>query len=254
MLRFLVLTLAAAMVLPLLFFEGLYVGLMADMGEPRLTCLHPRISDEVARALWVAEGNEGPIPDETEAPWPVLGVVMWPIGRYLVTEGASSRGRAQLASLVAKRMLWSTHRRVSTIHRVALTIWFGRHVTPREQVQQYAANSYFGYGWYGMDTAAHGYFGRAVGELEPHEYALLASIVGAPRARDPWCRSDKAKHRRDHVLRKLHDAGWLDRSTLQHALGQPLGTNIPTPQRCPEDRSLPLAVISDEKHVHFPAA
>ena len=44
---------------------------------------------------------------------------------------------------------------------------------------------YFGDGYYGVEAASRGYFGKPAADLEPHEAALLAALVRSPAAYSP---------------------------------------------------------------------
>ncbi|MGL5947758.1 MAG: penicillin-binding protein 1B [Aeromonas sp.] len=78
-------------------------------------------------------------------------------------------------------------------------------------------------GIYGFGLAAYFYFGIPVNELEIHQSALLVGMVKGPSYYDPWRFPERAKTRRDLVLRMLRDNNTLSEADYSVALAQPLG-------------------------------
>ncbi len=74
----------------------------------------------------------------------------------------------------------------------------------------YLNQTYYGNLAYGIDAAARGYFGKAVGELDMAECALLAGLPQAPGLYDPLTDPDAAKERQEVVLGLMQDSGYID--------------------------------------------
>jgi peptidoglycan glycosyltransferase len=68
---------------------------------------------------------------------------------------------------------------------------------------------YFGRGAYGVQSAAHAYFGKPVTDLTPAEGALLAGLIQSPSRWDPALNPDKAVQRWHFVLDGMVAQGWL---------------------------------------------
>ncbi len=77
---------------------------------------------------------------------------------------------------------------------------------------------YFGRGAYGIQSAAHAYFGRSVTELTPAEGALLAGLIQSPSRWDPALNPDKAEQRWNFVLDGMVAQGWLPRAERDAAV------------------------------------
>jgi penicillin-binding protein 1A len=80
-----------------------------------------------------------------------------------------------------------------------------------------------GHGNYGFASAARYYFGKEVGQLEVHEAAMLAGIVQMPSRLSPYRRPDLVRERRDWVLRRMLDEGFISRDQHAAAVAEPLG-------------------------------
>jgi 1A family penicillin-binding protein len=83
---------------------------------------------------------------------------------------------------------------------------------------------YFGGGYYGVESASRGYFGKAAAALQPHEAALLAALVRSPRAYSPSAAPERALARRNLVLRLMRETDRLSEEQYRGALAKPLQT------------------------------
>lgn len=80
------------------------------------------------------------------------------------------------------------------------------------------------------DRAVHGfglgsrfYFNKPARELQPHEIALLVGVVKGSSAYNPRRHPERAKARRDLVLKVFLDEGLIEQAEYETALAQPLG-------------------------------
>ncbi|MFM2482142.1 penicillin-binding protein 1B [Celerinatantimonas sp. YJH-8] len=76
---------------------------------------------------------------------------------------------------------------------------------------------------HGVGLASYFYFGRPVYDLSLDQQALLVALVKGPSYYDPWRHPERAKERRDVVLRLMLQAGYLDADSYQQFLKRPLG-------------------------------
>ncbi|WP_027855372.1 penicillin-binding protein 1B [Marinobacterium litorale] len=76
---------------------------------------------------------------------------------------------------------------------------------------------------HGFGMGSQYYFGRPVGELSLSQVALLAGLVKGPSYYDPRRHPERAKARRDLVLKLLFDQGRIAEVQYRQAVDQPLG-------------------------------
>jgi penicillin-binding protein 1B len=76
---------------------------------------------------------------------------------------------------------------------------------------------------HGFGLASQFYFGKPLSELELSEIALLVAVVRGPSYYDPRKHPERARVRRDLVLRLLSDFGAVGEKDALKALEQPLG-------------------------------
>src|SRR5690606_6915482 len=76
---------------------------------------------------------------------------------------------------------------------------------------------------HGFGLASQFYFGKPVAELQLHEVALLVAIVRGPSYYDPRRHPQRARARRDLVLRLMAEHGVIDAAAAERAAARPLG-------------------------------
>ncbi len=81
---------------------------------------------------------------------------------------------------------------------------------------------YFGEGAYGVEAAALTYFGVHASDLTIDQAALLAGLPQAPSAYSPRRDPEAALTRRDLVLNKMYQQGYISSDELLEALSAPL--------------------------------
>ncbi len=92
-----------------------------------------------------------------------------------------------------------------------------------EILENYLNISYFGSGAYGVEAAARRYFSKSSNNLTLTEAATLAGIVRSPTKNDPTLNPDIAKERRDVVLTRMRDVGYISNDQLEKAKAEDLG-------------------------------
>ena len=89
--------------------------------------------------------------------------------------------------------------------------------TKEEIFAMYANEIALGNNQFGIEAAATYYFGKPVGALNLPECAALAGIPQAPSRYNPYKYPDACKERREHVLRRMMDQGYITQAELQEA-------------------------------------
>lgn len=76
-------------------------------------------------------------------------------------------------------------------------------------LEKYLNTIYFGHGCYGIETTAETFFGKKARDLNLPECALLAGLIKSPGYYSPYTNPDKAKARRDLVLKRMAVLGFI---------------------------------------------
>ncbi len=106
--------------------------------------------------------------------------------------------------------------------------------TKQDILALYANNAPFGGNVVGIQAASWRYFGKAPSALTWSEAATLAVLPNAPARIHPGRKRDILLERRNHLLIRLSDNGWIDRETALLACTEPLASRpLPLPALAP---------------------
>jgi penicillin-binding protein 1A len=94
-------------------------------------------------------------------------------------------------------------------------------LTKDQILELYLNRIYLGAGAYGVDGAAHAYFGKSARDLTLAEATMLASLTNAPTLNSPRRNLKTAQQRSARVLRAMVSYGKLKESEIADALAHP---------------------------------
>ncbi len=101
-------------------------------------------------------------------------------------------------------------------------------------LSMYAANAPFGGNTVGLEAAAWRYIGKAPGDITWAEAAALAVLPNSPSLVFPGRNQDLLRERRNTLLKKLLEKGYIDSLTCELAIDEPLpGEPKPLPRLAP---------------------
>ena len=89
-------------------------------------------------------------------------------------------------------------------------------------LEMYLNTVYFGGGYYGLETAARGYFGVSAAELSLDEAALLAGVLKSPARFAPHLRPEASVWRRGVILHLMAQYGMISEEECDEAAARPL--------------------------------
>ena len=104
------------------------------------------------------------------------------------------------------------------IEQVALAVKINRAYSRSEILRMYAEIAYYGHGYYGLQAASCGYFGRSPDQLTVVQAAMLAGAVNAPSYDDPLVYPAQARARLVHVIGRMAAVGYLTTAQENAAL------------------------------------
>lgn len=114
------------------------------------------------------------------------------------------------------------------IKEILIAINLERRLTKDEILERYLNEIYFGHGAHGIEAAAQRYFGRHIGELELHQFALLAGIPRGPNLYSPYFEPEQALGRRAWVLNRMVVTGIITEKQAEAAKKKPLDVDSQT--------------------------
>jgi len=145
------------------------------------------------------------------------GVDGWGIVRALVVNvlgDGHKQGGSTLTQQLAKNLFLSPERTIKRkIRELALAVALEDRLTKEEILELYLNQVYLGSvggaGVSGVAKAASTYFGTSASRLSLGQAATLAGIISAPNRYSPARHPERAAKRRDLVLGRMVDLGWL---------------------------------------------
>ncbi len=134
------------------------------------------------------------------------------------------QGASTITQQLARRLFLNDQISLSRkVQEALLAIEIERFYTKDEILERYLNIIYLGGGAYGVDAAAHTYFGRSVDQLTLGQSAMLAGVVAAPSVYSPFSNLDLARDRQRHVLDRMVESGYVTQSDADAAYDDPLG-------------------------------
>jgi len=91
-------------------------------------------------------------------------------------------------------------------------------LTKEEILERYLNQIYFGHGYYGIATAAYGYFHKNLKDLSLKETAMLIALPKGPSLYDPTKNYDLNVKRADRIIKRMYLLGWISPSEYKQAI------------------------------------
>ena len=140
-----------------------------------------------------------------------------------IEAGDIVQGGSTITQQLVKRVMLTSEKSYSRKFKEAILAYrLERHMTKAQILTLYLNETFFGDGAYGVEAAARGYFGKTVKKLTLAESALLAGLLKAPSASNPFRSPQKAKARQRYVLGRMLALDWITDKEHEQALKEKL--------------------------------
>ena len=124
--------------------------------------------------------------------------------------GGVRQGGSTITQQLAKNAFLDSDRTIARkLREVTIAFWLEAWLSKDEILSRYLSNVYFGDNVYGLSAASQHYFGRAPGNLNVGQAAMLAGLVKAPSRLAPTSNLAGARKRQAVVVGAMVDAGFL---------------------------------------------
>jgi penicillin-binding protein 1A len=147
----------------------------------------------------------------------------------LVDRKIGSRGGAStLTQQLALNLFLKRERTLSRkIKEALLALDIEKRYSKDQILTMYANQIFLGHGAYGVEAAAELYFKKSAMDLSLAEAALMAGMIpSANNKYDPIRRPENAINRRNKVLSRMLELGFIDAAAYEEAIAQPLGVSL----------------------------
>lgn len=145
----------------------------------------------------------------------------------LVRTGHKSQGGSTITMQVARNFYLSPEKSFQRkINEIVLSFKIENELTKEEILALYLNKIFLGHRSYGVAAAAQTYFGKTLDQLGVDEFAILAGLPKAPSTLNPVTNAEASKNRRDYVLRRMAELGYLTESEKATAQAKPVVASI----------------------------
>ena len=142
------------------------------------------------------------------------------LGRALLsylTTGEKAQGGSTISMQLTRNFFLSPEKTFQRkLAEVLLTLHVEQTLTKEEILELYLNQIFFGHRAYGISAAASFYYDKPLDQLGIAEAAMLAGIPKAPSTNNPITNPERALERRDYILGRMLELGYIDAG--QHAV------------------------------------
>ena len=136
-------------------------------------------------------------------------------------------GASTITQQVAKNFLLSSEQTAQRKLKEALLALRIEQAFTKDQILELYLNEIFlGLNAYGVAAAALNYFGKALDELSIDQMAYLAALPKGPNNYHPFRQEEKAIERRNWVLSRMAENGYISEEEAREYQAKPLGVTL----------------------------
>lgn len=158
------------------------------------------------------------------------GISIKGLGRAVtevVTDDESQTGGSTITMQVAKNYFLSPER---TLNRKLTELFLARKIedelSKNDILTLYVNKIYLGEGAYGIRAAAKKYYSKSLENLTVAEMAMLAGLPKAPSKYNPVANPSRALTRRNWIIGRMHELGYITKAQHDEAINAPIGINL----------------------------
>jgi penicillin-binding protein 1A len=144
----------------------------------------------------------------------ILRAIIKDIKARKLVEGAST-----ITQQLVKNTLLTREKKISRkLKEVLFSLKIEFELTKEQILERYLNEVYLGHGYYGVKTAALGYFRKDLDQLSLKEMAILVGLPKAPSYYSPTKNYEMALGRANRVLFRMKTLGWIDEQMYEKSI------------------------------------
>ncbi len=145
----------------------------------------------------------------------------------LVTTGHKKSGGSTITMQVARNFFLTKKKSyLRKLKEIILAIKIEQQISKPEILALYLNKIFLGYRSYGVAAAAQTYYGKPIDQLSLDEYAMIAGLPKAPSRYNPIANPKRAKLRRNYVLRRMYENGYISEEEMKAAQSVPVHAKV----------------------------
>jgi penicillin-binding protein 1A len=154
------------------------------------------------------------------------GIDLWGMFRGAILNplmGRDQAGGSTITQQVVKNMLLDSTKSVERkVREAVLAMRIEKMLTKDQILELYMNEIYLGGRSYGVGAAALNYFGKSLGDLTLAECAMLGGLPQQPGRVNPLLNPEAAIKRRNYVIGRMLENGYISKAEADAALAEPL--------------------------------
>jgi len=136
-----------------------------------------------------------------------------------IQAGAFVEGGSTLTQQLIKNKLLSNEKKLARkIKEAILALKIENELSKEDIIERYLNEISYGNNYFGVKTAANGYFHKELNELTLKEAAILVGLPNAPSFFNPLKHYKRALDRANNVLYRMKSIGWITKSDYLKAV------------------------------------
>ena len=192
--------------------------LIAEFGEKRRTPVSfEQIPEHFVHAILAAE-DDGFFSHKGVDPKGLLRAAT-----ELIATGSIKSGGSTITMQVAKNYFLSREKTFSRkFNEIFLALQIEQELSKQEILELYLNKIFLGNRAYGIAAAAKVYYGKSINELNIAQLAMIAGLPKAPSIFNPLVNPSRAIIRRNWILGRMNELGFIDDQSYQAAIDSPI--------------------------------
>ncbi|MFQ5659374.1 MAG: penicillin-binding protein 1A [Gammaproteobacteria bacterium] len=148
----------------------------------------------------------------------------------LIKTGKKTQGGSTITMQVARNFFLSRKKSyLRKINEIFLALKIERELNKDEILELYLNKIYLGQRAYGVGAAAHVYYGDEVNDLNLQQIAMIAGLPKAPSTTNPVTNPERAIKRRNYVLGRMLEKGYISKQQFDNAMHAPVTASLHNP-------------------------
>lgn len=138
-----------------------------------------------------------------------------------IKAGKLVEGASTITQQLVKNILLTRDKKISRkLKELIFSLKLETELTKEQILEYYLNEVYLGHGYYGVKTAADGYFHKELDKLTTKEIAILVGLPKAPSFYAPTKNYELSLGRANRVVERLYAIGWIDAKSYEKAIAE----------------------------------
>ena len=196
--------------------------LIAEFGEKRRTPVtFDNVPERMIQAVLAAEDDR--FFEHPGVDWQGLVRAVW----HIVRTGEKGPGGSTITMQVARNFFLSREKTYThKLNEILLAFKIEREMSKNQILELYLNKIFLGQRAYGVGAAAQVYYGQELADLSLPHFAMIAGLPKAPSRFNPVVNPNRALERRNYVLGRMLENGFIDQAEYDEAADTPVTARV----------------------------